>query len=67
MDSVGVNEERCIEMIASDLSKHNWVVNYPSKLGEDSTPEVKKQLALFLVSFIRLLKKKILKKILFFF
>ncbi|XP_033223221.1 phosphatidylserine lipase ABHD16A [Belonocnema kinseyi] len=50
MDAIGVNEARCVEMVGKDLSKNNWVVSYPSKLGEDCTSEVKKQLALFLAT-----------------
>ena len=49
MDSVGVNEEQCLEMITADLAKNRNVISYPSKLGEDVTPITKRQLALFLV------------------
>ncbi|XP_020283277.1 protein ABHD16A isoform X2 [Pseudomyrmex gracilis] len=50
LESLKVDERRCLELIAADIQKHNGVISYPSTLGEDCSTKTKLQLVLFLAT-----------------
>ncbi|KAL6429784.1 hypothetical protein ACFW04_007581 [Cataglyphis niger] len=50
LESLRVEEKRCLELIAADIQKNNGVINYPSTLGQDCNVKTKLQLVLFLAT-----------------
>ncbi|XP_078043346.1 phosphatidylserine lipase ABHD16A [Augochlora pura] len=50
IDTVNIDEKQCLELIAQDIEKAGGIVHYPSTLGQDCIPEIKKQLVLFLAT-----------------
>ncbi|XP_024946678.1 protein ABHD16A isoform X2 [Cephus cinctus] len=48
MAEVGASEERFLELVTKHMIKNNWVVSYPSTLGEDCTVAERQQLAIVL-------------------
>ena len=49
MVDVGVNHDRCIELISSDIIENNRTVKYPSSLGRNCDSKTKQGLVLYLV------------------
>ncbi|XP_076248153.1 phosphatidylserine lipase ABHD16A [Calliopsis andreniformis] len=50
IETVKMDESRCMKLIATDLEKSDGFVSYPSTLGQDCDPKTKQQLILFLVT-----------------
>jgi len=51
MDEVGVDNSRCVKLIATDILNNNVTVKYPSNLGFELDSKTKQQLVLYLVRF----------------
>ncbi|CAK9803354.1 Phosphatidylserine lipase ABHD16A [Anthophora plagiata] len=50
LETIGVDEEQCLTLIAADIEKSDGIVKYPSTLGSDCNLKEKQQLILFLVT-----------------
>ncbi|XP_072767699.1 phosphatidylserine lipase ABHD16A isoform X2 [Anoplolepis gracilipes] len=50
LESLRVDEKRCIELIAADIRKNDGIISYPSTLGQDCNVKTKSQLVLFLAT-----------------
>ncbi|XP_011495273.1 PREDICTED: abhydrolase domain-containing protein 16A [Ceratosolen solmsi marchali] len=50
VDDIGVDQSRCINLIATDILDNNSIVKYPSKLGRDCNYKTKQQLVIYLAT-----------------
>ncbi|XP_053994786.1 phosphatidylserine lipase ABHD16A [Hylaeus volcanicus] len=50
IETVNVDEQRCLELIAKDIEKNGGTIYYPSTLGQNCDSKMKQQLILFLVT-----------------
>ncbi|XP_076169543.1 phosphatidylserine lipase ABHD16A [Ptiloglossa arizonensis] len=50
IDTLRVDKQKCLELVAKDIEKNDGIVNYPSTLGQDCDSKTKQQLILFLAT-----------------